>query len=136
MNKKAITPVLATVLLIVIAVALFVIIFFWMRGFQEEAIIKQGTAVENICPRIRFDVQTTGSGMQITNTGNIAIQEFKIIDGDGEATTLRQADPLMPGDTWSTSCSRRTKVIPVLRGQTSEGYQDYACEDEAITRSC
>lgn len=135
MQKKGISPVIATVMLIGIAIALFLIIFFWLKGFQKEVIMKQGTAIENLCPRIRFEVTKIGSSISIRNEGEIPIQKFKIIV-DGNAKELNRS--LLAGEISEMqigSC-KNIRIIPFLRGQTSKGFKDYACESQARTIAC
>jgi len=137
-NKKAVSPVIATVLLIVVAIALFVIIFVWMKGFQKETIMKRGTAIENICPQVKFTAQKSGTQLQILNTGDIAIQSFKIVDGNGTAhdAPANSTEPLMAGETLTTSCSGNTKIIPILKGQSTSDKNTYACEAQAKVIVC
>lgn len=133
MEKRAISPIIATVLLIAIAVALFLTIFFWLKGFQKESIIKRGTSIENVCPNVKFEVRKVGATLQILNMGDVTIQKFKI-SGSGETS-----GPILPGEiiNKTVSCTGATlKIVPILRGRTSKGYQDYPCEAQAKEISC
>ncbi len=134
MKKKAISPVIATVLLVVVAIALFVIIFFWIKGFQKESIMKQGTSIENICSRLKFTVQASGENLNILNNGDVPIQAFKVIYGDGSAHDLNEL--LMPGESRIATCSGTTKIIPVLRGTKGASEENYACESQVKNIAC
>ncbi|MEM4702971.1 MAG: archaellin/type IV pilin N-terminal domain-containing protein [Candidatus Pacearchaeota archaeon] len=139
-TKKAVSPVIATVLLVVVAIALFMIIFFWLKGFQRETIMKQGTAIENICPKIRFDARKAGNSVNIINTGDVPIQQFEIVvDGNTIPPIPNTGNPLLAGETVTSSgisCTESIKIIPILRGQTSRGEKNYACEAQAQTITC
>ena len=135
MKKKAISPVIATVLLVVVAIALFVIIFFWIKGFQKESIMKQGTSIENICSRLKFSIQKSGTGLSILNNGDVPIQSFKIVPLDGTASNLD--GPFMPGESITGTCSgTTTKIIPILRGTKGATEENYACEAQAKNIAC
>ncbi|MEM1536072.1 MAG: archaellin/type IV pilin N-terminal domain-containing protein [Candidatus Pacearchaeota archaeon] len=136
MQKKAVAPIIATVLLIAVAIALFLIIFFWLKGFQKEVIMKQGTAIENLCPRIKFEVTKTGNSISIRNEGEVPIQKFKLVDGTSHE--VGGQEPLMPGDVFTTQvdCTGKLRIIPFLRGQTNKGFKDYACEAQIKTITC
>jgi len=139
MRKKGLSPIIATVLLIVVAIALFFLVFFWIKSLQKETIMKQGTAIENICPQIRLSVQRTASGIDIINQGDVTIQKFEIII-NGRSEMEGSGNPLIPGDTWVhnfNDCSGIIKIIPFLRGTTdSGGHKDYPCENKIVSVSC
>ncbi|PIN93758.1 hypothetical protein COU54_01865 [Candidatus Pacearchaeota archaeon CG10_big_fil_rev_8_21_14_0_10_31_24] len=77
MNKKGLSPVIATVLLISIALVLSAIFFFWVKGFLGEQNQKRGEPIENSCEAISFEVEAISeqgkSTIDIVNTGNIAL---------------------------------------------------------------
>ncbi|MCS7134432.1 MAG: hypothetical protein NZ889_01050 [Candidatus Pacearchaeota archaeon] len=139
MKKRAISPIVATVLLIVVAIALFLMIFFWLRGFQKEAIMKMGTAIENVCPKIKFEVRKTTTGQQqtitIINAGDVTIQGFKIIVKE-QRQELRTLFPGEIGSVSISNCENGIKIVPVLRGKTSTGYKDHICEEQTKIIPC
>jgi len=137
-KRKAVSPVIATVLLIVVAIALFMIIFFWLKGFQKETIMKRGTSIENVCSGIGFNARICYTNkLCIRNTGNVPIQAFKKVLNNGDVEETQSSSPLMPGENLTiSSCSNITKIIPVLRGQTSSGEKNYVCEAQQKPVSC
>jgi hypothetical protein len=76
-NKKGLSPVIATVLLISLSVVLVGIVFMWMRGFVSEQVEKQGKPIEQICGEVRFDKEfqiiSNAMSLQIINRGNVPI---------------------------------------------------------------
>lgn len=92
-NKKAIAPVVATVLLIALVLVLILIFFLWARGFVTEQIEKGGSPIEQVCSDVEFYVDFTrsnnfdGGDMQIVNRGNVPINKIgiKFIGSNGDA---------------------------------------------------
>ena len=99
MLKRGVSPVVATVLLIVIVVILGAIIFIWARGFLSESAVKGDRVVESSCNDVKFEVQivkvvsecSTGSAIDINNIGNIPIYGVKVLqfnEDEGSADTV------------------------------------------------
>lgn len=88
-GKKALSPVIATVLLIMLALSLIAIIIFWVSGFFSEQLEKNGSSVKDICKNIQFDIEgevnynTNKIDMIVVNKGNVIIYglELKTIGG-------------------------------------------------------
>lgn len=144
-DKKAISPLIATVLLIVVAIILFLLIFMWLRGFQKEAITKQGTAIELMCREISFNMVYNSGTLQIVNMGDVPLYRIDIYIVSGRSTTKYEGTTtfkeISQGTTatGSVDCDpdKRIKAIPVLLGTTKTGSQkEYICEDQAQTISC
>ncbi|UZE94262.1 MAG: hypothetical protein IB618_01685 [Candidatus Pacearchaeota archaeon] len=142
-DKKGISPVVATVLLIVVAIALFLLIFMWLRGFQKEAITKDGTPIELVCNEINFDISYNSviETLQVVNMGDYPIHRAEIYRVTETSTTkLGDISGITPGTTGIISgiaCMEQIKVIPVLLGITKSGAQEeYVCENQAQTISC
>ena len=95
-DKKGVSPVVATVLLIALVLILISIIFLWARGFISEQVEKGGKPITQVCENVKFDVQygaqeVDGTHVQIVNTGNVPIYSFDakyIGQGSSETITL------------------------------------------------
>jgi flagellin-like protein len=92
-GKRGLSPVIASVLLILLVLVLAVLIFLWARGFVSEQIEKFGSPIENICNEIDFEVvRLTGpERLEVVNRGNVDIfnLEIKMIrGGDSETSTF------------------------------------------------
>ena len=141
MNKKAISPVIATVLLIVVAIALFLLIFLWLSGFQKESISKYGTPVETVCTNLRYEASYNAGILQVTNTGSTTIYKVNVYV-DGRLKTdkpIPQLTPAASGQVNNLGCAsgKKIKVIPYLLGTTQKGEnREYACEQQAKTLTC
>ena len=82
-KKRGLSPVVATVLLIALAMVLAMIIFLWARGWMFEQIEKRGESIDRSCEQVNMevDLQKTGSQeikIRIINRGTIAIQAVEI----------------------------------------------------------
>ncbi len=79
-NKNALSPTVATILMVVLILILAAIIFAWMRGFIRDSVEKNGLTAEKVCRELKFDAyyNTAGSKLSIVNEGNYAINGFEI----------------------------------------------------------
>ncbi|MBU0761307.1 MAG: hypothetical protein KJ858_06510, partial [Nanoarchaeota archaeon] len=64
-KRRALSPVIATVLLIAIALVLAVIIFLWARSFIGEGLEKDGRAIDKACENVVFNADASVSEVSI-----------------------------------------------------------------------
>ena len=91
-SKKGLSPVIATVLLVMVVMFLAAIVFFWARGFITEQIQKFGKPIEDECGLVDFSVAvvpgTYGQhALEVFNHGNTEIFRLEIkktLGGDSE----------------------------------------------------
>ena len=95
-EKKGLSPVVATVLLIALVMVLASIVFLWAKGFVTEQIQKFNEPVENACSSVDFEAEVISSQsgyntLEIVNKGNIDIYqlEIKMLDGEGNSEVSR-----------------------------------------------
>lgn len=139
MNKRGISPVIATVLLITIVIVIIIIIFIWAKGTIGEAVLKNGENAENVCARIALDASLDGTTLSITNQGNIPISSFnlKFIDGDSTTTQKLEQTDLGPGESEDYVLNRTASAIeiyPIILGTVgdSETRKEYICEKNKL----
>src|SRR3989344_7659436 len=78
-NKKGVSPIIATILLIVLTLVIASIVFFWLKGLTKEATTKfEGTNIELVCDDVQFDASYSGGTLTISNLGNVPIYDFNI----------------------------------------------------------
>lgn len=143
-NKKGISPIIATVLLIAIAIALFLLIFLWIKSFQAEQVSKFGAPIENACPNIQLQFTVlTGNQLQIENTGDVPVYKVDIFKVSGGSSTRINTETidLLAGKTADPitleSCENSLKIIPILLGKTSSGAnKEYTCKNRVFSVSC
>jgi len=142
-SKKAVSPIVATVLLISIVLVLGMIVFLWMRGIAKEAITKFGNEnIELACEKINFEASYSYSGLDISNTGTVPISKFKIkIFSDESYTTedLSGVENLGSGKVTSLEIgpsfsgyddAEKIILIPVLLGNSNKGQASYVCDEK------
>lgn len=149
MNKRGVSPVIATVLLIGIVIALGVIVFFWFSSFTQEAITKfNGENIQLVCNDVSFAASySSGGSLAISNTGNVPIFDFNVqIQGSAGTYTTQDMTNLISN--WPSSGLRQGSVfsgniaskvaganqivlIPILMGTVSNGDQkSFTCANQ------
>lgn len=143
-TKKAVSPLVSTVLLIMIVIVLALIIIMWSRGFIKEAITKdiagQVETVDNLCRQIKLSavVNDADGSFGFTNNGNIPIYSFDVkFTENGSSNLDRRNIPANPGITIMINGSGKytdhteIKIIPILLGKIKSGStQEFTCPDE------
>ncbi|MFZ1971018.1 MAG: archaellin/type IV pilin N-terminal domain-containing protein [Candidatus Nanoarchaeia archaeon] len=153
MNKRGVSPVIATVLLIGIVIALGLIVFFWFKSFTQEAVTKfGGENVQLVCNDVKFDgsYSPTDKSLAISNTGNVPIYNFNVqINGAAGAYTTQTISSLI--STWPKiginqggvfsgnipandipSGATGIVLIPILMGSSNGGQQQsYTCGSQS-----
>ena len=90
-KKRGVSPVIASMLMILLVLVLAIIIFLWARGFIGEHIEKFGKPIESSCAAINFEVARYDNELEILNRGNIDIRNFnvkRIRGGNSEVSLL------------------------------------------------
>lgn len=147
-NKSGISPIISTVLLIMIVLILAVIILLWSRGFVQEAILKEVAGneklVEQFCGEVGMTrVLNTDGSFGITNSGNVPIFKINLKTtqpGTGTSTS-EEISPedgglVNPGFTsifagHNYNDYEEVKVIPILLGKSKSGrISEFSCPEE------
>jgi flagellin-like protein len=79
--KRGLSPIVATVLLIALAMILAMIIFLWARGWISEQIEKRGVPIESVCESVEIKVDWRMEGslfINIVNLGPIYLNSLEI----------------------------------------------------------
>jgi len=145
--KKAVSPVVATVLLIAIVVVLALIIFLWFRGFLGETIVKFGDKnIEQSCNDVFLEVSYSSDTLFVSNNGNVPVYSLNVKIAWPGGHQIRNIDEisgrwpesgLMEGSSFSSSIRDVTEdlteitLIPILRGTTKDGEEkNYECDEK------
>ena len=142
-NKKGVSPIIATILLIALVVIIALIVFQWMKGFTKEAVTKfDGTNIELVCNDVQFDASYSAGTLTISNSGNVPIYNFDVkteYPGGHDTINLKEnldfGERLSQGGVFSDSFSipdSTTKIIliPILLGVNKDGEQKTQACDE------
>ena len=143
-ERKGVSPVIATVLLVAMVIVLALIVFLWFRGLTKEAITKfDGTNVKLVCGDVRFESDYSGGKISLVNTGNVPIYSFQLkIEKPGSHETSDITDltdwpieGLNQGGSFFGIVpidfdAEEIIVIPVLRGTSSSGARTHVCDEQ------
>ena len=144
MDKRGISPVIATVLLVLIAVIIAGIIFVWARSFVGEKTTKFGSAIELACPDIKFNAEAFAgeNKLYIVNQGTVPLYGMEIRNkGLGSVTSVGKFDKntINNGETDTISFDSGVLVsgdqliiVPIIIGTQGTVKKAYTC-DEATT---
>ena len=151
-EKKGVSPVVATVLLIAIVVVIAIIVFLWLRkGLIPETILKSGKNIQLNCDEVDFTASLGGGYIEITNDGNVPIQDFNVkLIGEG-SSSQKTIQEIITAGTFPTGGLQQSKsfsqpydgsiiisgsgdkiiLIPVLRGVSEDdgNEKDYVCNE-------
>lgn len=138
-KKRGIAPIISTVLLIALAIALVGLIFVWAKGFIGKS-SEQGKNVLSVsCENVAFEADMEGSGIKIINEGNmnISITIKKIAAGEesicepeenGERVIITSQETKIIPDI--CSLSGNLDVIPVIVEKSADGENEFYLCDE------
>ena len=130
-KRRGLSPVIASVLMILLVLVLAVIIFLWARGFISEQVEKFGGPVESACSSVDFSVVVIDNGgyhlLEIINRGNVGINALEIkmySGGHSEVVKLNVSVPIGKsvssevslGVMKSGEITEKIEVFPVLGG--------------------
>jgi len=140
-NSRGLSPIIASVLLILMVLVLAALIFLWARGFVSEQVEKFGKPIEQICSSVDFEVQKFGSSLEVVNRGNVDIThlDIKMFSGgdsevekfnfkvDGGASVREDVTLLMRGNV----IPDKVIVYPALIGNVKGGSSNrvFTCMD-------
>ena len=143
MKKKGVSPVIATVLLIVIVLILAVIIFLWAKGFVGERAEKFGAAIELSCDKTNFEVglYADDNTLEILNKGTVPLYGFVLkLQGEAEVkiTARVEESTILTGESDSFELDVSLTVgddyfylvIPIILGETDTDKVPYTCGDQ------
>ena len=137
LKKRGVSPFIATVLLIVIAIVLALIIFLWARGFVKEKAVKFDRAVELSCPDVNFEAGIALDNgdyvLDTINRGNVPIGGFKLTRIEDNGATAELINELLDAtinsgqstsvDLSGVSLSSGTvvRINPIIFGKAPDG---------------
>jgi len=134
MKKRALSPVITTVLLVLIAIILAIIIFLWAKGFLRDQVQKFGEPITYSCNSIKLRASVSANEISINNYGS-DVPVYKIgatISGFGSSkiTYLTETN-FLQGTSKTVDFPDADKIewlIPILLGQTKDGsFKEFTC---------
>lgn len=145
-NKKGISPMIATVILIAIVIAIALILFLWFRNMVKEDAKKfEDESIELTCTRVKFNADYNSGQLVVVNEGSLPIYALKIAlyseGGHSEISKEPSNDEglaygINQGGVYATGLdgSGLNKVIvyPVLIGKAREGTRTHVCKKQGL----
>jgi len=152
-EKKGLSPVIATVLLIAMVIVIGIIVFIWMKGSIQEVIYKFGDQnIELACDSVAFEAEyySDVNSIYVINNGDVPIKDFKVqaVDKGNKYTFNLGEKSLLSGGLFTgitsgqgeevgiggedddLSTSDKLIIIPILEGRTSQGEsKNYVCDE-------
>lgn len=97
MNSKGVSPLIATVLLLLVVVGVGAIVWTWVTGFAGETTSEAGQVTESMAAKGSFEItDCTYSGGTLTvkleNTGQIDLNQFRFFAINSDGTTAKTQD--------------------------------------------
>lgn len=144
MDKRGLSPVIATVLLVMLVFILAIIVFVWMRGFVSEQIVKFDKSAEQACQETEFDAELMYPTLQIANRGNMPISgfEMKVYQQDGNSEIKKLPIGLSQGQSVREDFSQygdavAVKIVlsPIILGNVKDKAvnKQFTCLDNSKT---
>ncbi|HLF53935.1 MAG TPA: archaellin/type IV pilin N-terminal domain-containing protein [Candidatus Nanoarchaeia archaeon] len=141
MNKKGLSPVIATVLLVSLVLVLASIIFLWARAFIPEKVQKFDSPVEDSCKNVVFEAAYGAGTVTVQNNGNVPIYGIQVgvrTGGSLDYVEVSQASTIVAGGSGhftlygSSAEGKELLIVPVLLGKTSNGeLRAFACGSDS-----
>ncbi len=141
MTKKAVSPIIATVLLLLLVFILASIIFLWSKGFIKESVLKDiagnEKTIDKYCPDVKLETFVDNDGsFGFNNVGNVPLYSFDLkLSKAGTSQLDARTNIVNPGssiriDDKNYNDYEEVKVIPILLGKKkSGGTQQFQCPD-------
>jgi len=140
MNRRGLSPVIATVLLIALVLVLASIIFLWARAFFPEVIVKNEGPIQDSCENVVFEASASNNLVTVQNNGNIPLYTIQVAEKESGSLTYTSPDtPLIvvPGASGvyaKTISSDEVVVVPVLLGESGDGAKKaFVCDENSKT---
>jgi len=146
-GKKGLSPVIATVLLVSIALILALIIFLWAKSVVSEKIEKFNEPIENSCEKVKFRAELIrGSDkgeVHIENIGNVALYGVEIrgkssgtisslsftkANSCGSTITVGETCDVGDFDLGEFKVDDKVIVVPVILGETNSNKKAFICD--------
>jgi flagellin-like protein len=143
-NRKGLSPVITTVLLVALTIAIIAIVFLWFKGMVEEGVTKFGKNINLVCDDVDFEASYSSGTLNVANNGNVPIYRINLrlsTEGSYETKDIRELSGgaswpdtgLTQGGTFSGEIGSEIgavteiTVLPILIGTSSKGKKTFMC---------
>lgn len=142
MNKKAVSVVIATLLLVLIVIIMAGLIFMFMNQITGKIIMLEGKNIQTVCSDVMFDADYVDKIVYISNDGNVLIYRMEMIvyDDAGHYTKdlIDEQESGWPENGLNIGGAVSQKIdinnnvekivlVPILQGETDGKKELYNC---------
>lgn len=146
-EKRGLSAVIASVLLIALVLVIALMIFLWSKGFLGEQIEKFDKPIKTYCEKIIFDVyRVNGTGgydtLEVINRGNVNIYGFEVKMSSGGNSEVSNFALIVRSEesasgvfyfrmSGGTTIPEKIEVFPRLSGNVKDqmGRKTYTCRE-------
>jgi flagellin-like protein len=144
-DKKALSPVVATILLISMALVLAIIVFIWARSFITEEIEKFGEPIKNSCDDISFEadavINNGNLDVDIVNRGNVPLYGIEVREkriGTVKLTKISEQTLnigedgtfILDNSDGDFELGDNLIISPTILGETADFNKPYTCDED------
>jgi FlaG/FlaF family flagellin (archaellin) len=146
-NKKGLSPVVTTMLLIALTIGIIAIIFFWFRGMVKESITKFNENIELTCEKVTFEAEYSSGTLNLVNNGNVGIISLEIKYGSFGNYQTKSIKEFNDGKNWpknglnsgeaksiyigdEVDDSEKITIYPILLGTAAGKQRLFTCEGD------
>lgn len=134
-DVRAVSPIIATVLLISIVAAMAILILLWATYFVKEAVMKNGVNVDQVCSELSIDASLDGTTLLVMNKGSTAISSLELRKTNAGNTETQRVTGLGAGGggEYEVGNYEGIEVVPVLIGEVKNSKMLHVCENRKIS---
>jgi flagellin-like protein len=148
-NRRGLSPIIVTVILIALTIGITSVLFLWFRGMVEEGVTKFSPPknIKLVCGDVEFEASYSSGTLNIVNTGNVPIFRITLRMFQGGNYQTRDITEFSAGKNWPSSglgqggtfsgdigseigSSEKITVLPVLIGASSKGKKTFECGEQ------
>jgi len=141
-ENRGLSPLIASVFLIVLALVISSLVYSWSYNFLDENDDVKGLSAEELCSAVDFSVVVVSSlggeyDLEVLNRGNINISslKFKAYSG-GDSRIVDSNMGILAGGSVTGSVILgsvdHVEALPVLKGELIGEASEIVCEDSPV----
>jgi hypothetical protein len=144
-GKRGVSPMIATIILIIVVLAIVAIIVLWMTNFNRDTINKFGEDIRLKCDESLEGLRASYSSgrLSLVNNANIGIFDFKVKETKGGSRDSYDLSDKLGKDKWKSGMSagrsdsfdvnfggaEEIELRPILLSDPSGGQQTWVCDE-------
>lgn len=131
---RAVSPIIATVLLISIVAVIAILILIWATYFVKEAVMKNGVSIDQVCSELSLDASLDGTSLLVMNKGSTSISSLELRKTKAGNTETQRVTGLGAGagGEYEVGDYEEIEIVPVLIGEVKNSKMLHVCENRKI----